>query len=220
MNCNVVALTAVVLSLGACKTNDFSGSGASAPAATPTPVPVIKTPIPTPVPVIPVITPSPSPCIGNGISQIKLLTASIQVKAANQFVDYDVQWTDCFGNPKAISNANLKFDMNAVTDAFMQPVPYRLSLSDNSTNAISDNFQGVQGSDLFGNVSSKFAYWQTRSLSYVPQATTIRLRIDLSNHQFAPITSQTLTITAPVSIPTFLKLGDAPPVQQNITVNP
>lgn len=207
----VVVAAAIVVTISACKTNDFNGDSTAAPAVTPTPVPATPTPV---------ITPSSSPCVGDGITQVKLLTASIQVKAPNQFVDYDIQWTDCFGNPKAISNANLKFDINAVTDAFMQPVPYKLSLSDNSTAAVSANFQGIQGSDLFGNTSSKYAYWQTQSISYVPQATTIRLRIDLSNRQIAPITSPTLTITSPVSIPTFLKLGDAPPVQQNITVNP
>ena len=213
----IVALMSLVL-ISSCKSSEFSGEGnRAAPAATPTPTPlptVTMTPVPT-------ATMTPSPCVGDGLTQAKLLTTSIVGQAAAQYLDYDVQLTDCNGNPKALSNAVLSFDLNAVTDSGFAALPYELSVSTNASNKISDKLQGIPGSDLFGKTGSNYAHWQTQSISFVPQSATIRLRIDVSNRLILPIGSSSSTkLTAPVSIPSYLKLGDAAPVQQNITVTP
>lgn len=208
-----LALTLLAV-VSACKSSEFSGEGSpSAPAATPSPTPT-TTLIPSP-------TITPSPCVGDGVTQAKLLTTGVVSQAANQFLDYDVQLVDCNGNPKALNNAILRFDLDAVTNASILPLPYELSVSTNASNKISDKLQAISGSDLFGKTGKNYSYWQTQSISFVPQSAVIRLRIDVSNRLILPINSTSSSkLTAPVSIPTYLKLGEAAPVQQNITVSP
>lgn len=218
MNVVVAGFVVFTVLFSGCKTNDFNASS-PAPATTPKPSPS-DVPVATAAP-----SPLPSGCSGDGVSQVKLLTTSIQAGAPNQFVDFEIQWTDCNGNPKAISNANLKFDINAYSDLYtgpvVKPIPYTVSLSDGSSDAISDMFQGVIGSDLFGSNNTTYCHWEAKPLTYVPKAATIRLRLDLSNHQFS---AQASTAGAKTSVafpmPMFLRLGDAAPVQQSITVTP
>ncbi len=208
----ILQLSIVAVFVGACKTNDFSGDdGKKAAAPTPTPVPTVPptTPIPT-----------PTPCVGDGITLARLISTSIKVNTASQYLDYELQLTDCLGNPKAITNQPLKFDLNAVTDSLTSPMAYQLSVSDGSTNKINDTLKSVPGSDLFGKTGSSYAHWETQSLSFVPELATIRLRLDVSNRLFLPLGSNAKKLTSPVSIPTFLQLGNATPVQQDITVNP
>lgn len=210
----VVLMLLTPITITACKNGEFSSDGSrAAPAASPSPSPTISP--------VPSATVTPSPCVGDGLTQAKLLTTSIVAQAANQYLDYDVQLTDCNGNPKALSNAALRFDLDAMTDAGTVALPYELSVSTSASNKISDKLQPVPGSDLFGKKGPMYSYWQTQSISFVPESATIRLRIDVSNRMIVPINSiSEKKLTAPISVPTYLKLGEAAPVQQNVTVSP
>lgn len=205
----IVMLPVALWFYTACKTNDFSGDGANAPVPSPTPLPPVPTPIPT-----------PSPCVGDGVTVARLLTTEIKVNSANQYLDYEIQLTDCDGKPKALNNQPLKFDFDAITNSTTNPLAYELSVSDGSVGKINSTLQAIQGSDLFGKSGPKYAHWQTQSISFAATAIVIKLRLDLSQRSILPNNSTGKTLTAPVSIPTYLQLGNATPVQQNITVKP
>lgn len=208
---SMLILSIVALANTTCKKTEFSGDDAKAPAASP---PVRQ------ADASPTVSPSPSPCVGDGVTIAKLISTAIKVKTAGQYVDYELQLTDCAGNPKSITNQPLKFDLNAVTDSLTTPIPYQLWVNDASSNKINDNLKSVPGTDLFGNSGSSYAHWETQSINFVPELAIIHLRLDVSNRLFLPMGSKAKTLTSPVSIPTFLQLGNATPVQQNITVNP
>lgn len=195
----------------ACKTSDFSGEGAKAPA------PVA--PIVTPAPATPSPTPAPTatPCVGDGVTQAKLLTTSVAANMDAQYIDYELQLLDCAGQPKVLTNQPLKFDLDATIDSITSPLAYRLSVGDNDPHVVNDTLQAISGSDLFGKTGSRYAHWQTQSISYAAASTVIHLRLDVSNRTIKPIDNPSST-EASVIIPTYLQLGDATPVQQNITV--
>lgn len=207
--------------LAACNDGKFSQSagGGPQPEATQAPVePTIVSAAPTPTP----------GCTTAGTTVVKLLTASVTNKAANQIIKYQLSMNDCQGVETPIKATEIKFDVNAVmvvASTSGSPsgtaLPYTVQSPEGQTLS-SGSLEIVQGEDLFGNASPSYWHYKTNNpINITGGIKQVILSVDISNSEnhLPSNTGGTGTYPATEVIETFLRFGDAEAVKQPVTFN-
>lgn len=223
------------LALAACNNSSFTGSSGTTP-----PKPAVKpqsadaakpalganpsmpaAPNPS---VKPGATPSdvviPPDCGDAGATQARLLTPTIDVEAADAHLEYEIYRTDCDGVVQVFAADKILFDLDAwgaytdidatITQEGSTPLPTKMKLT--------------IGSDLFGHTGDSWAHQETTEKVEVKGAAkSVRLRIDLAGRNLSPREMPTGGPAADgsVPIPTYLRFGDATPIQVDVkALNP
>lgn len=149
------------------------------------------------------------PCNGNGKTIIQLLTAQLVNNAPNQFMQYDLSYQDCNGQPAPIPSGQLWYDDAAYFSNGGQLLPYSVSSSDGSLNA-SGNLSPVRGEDLFGNRGSRYFHFTTnQNIEVPPNVLSLRVTIDMSNIEIHAYTTDMRNPPALEKIETFLRIGSS-----------
>ncbi len=220
----LVALTAM-----ACAESSFnSGEGKKAPAAPktvntpPAPAPQAAdgtnsgTSDPLPPGVPPSVPAGTKPCTDAGITQVRLLTVSAYNNAANQTLRYEVSLVDCDGKPKPIPQAPLLFDIDSQSmDITQREVPYTIENSQKQV-VTSGNTSVVSGSDLFGNQEASRFHWKADNLQIPATDYKFYFVADVSNRNMTEFGVILPPTSGEVQFDTYLRIGDAQPVQQKI----
>lgn len=149
-------------------------------------------------------------------TKVKLLTQSVRMNAQNQWLEYEVSLIDCWGNPKPIPEAPLLFDIDAVS---VRRISHGLNFTLNNSSGESTT-QGtldfITGVDLFGQQGPHFFHWSLATLNVKNDSMKITLRVDVSNLQWRSYEGRNERINGGYEFSTFLRLGDASPVEQKV----
>lgn len=157
-----------------------------------------------------------TPCVDKSKTTVNLLTTNVKNNAAGQMIRYEVSLLDCMGNPKPIPEAPLLFDVDAVAlfDITNFKVPY--SVQDSSSNTLaSGGMNLISGSDLFGVAGVNRYHWRIDSFTIKNGDKKLYLNLDVSNLAWQPSTGA--TADAAYVFSTYLRIGDAEPVEQKVT---
>ena len=217
------ALLALTLVLSACNNSSFTGGATAQPGVAQAPKSdPIKIP-PTPPANTTVIGSDPSnpgrivvptDCGAAGATQARLLTPDIDVTATGAHLEYEVYRTDCDGVIQAFVADKILFDMDAfgaysdmdatlTQDGIATPTVLKLTL----------------GSDLFGHIGDTWGHQETTNkIATSGSSKSVRLRIELADRSLTP---RDPPVSGPAAdgslpIPTFLRFGDAAPIQVDV----
>lgn len=149
-------------------------------------------------------------------TQVRLLTDAVKNNAANQLVRYELSLVDCEGNPKPIPRAPLLFDINAQAtfDLNAQKLPFVIQNASGESIA-SGKMNLIQGSDLFGVKGSNYFHWRIDEFSFDNADKKLYLNVDVSNLGWQPFNQQERTGNT-YTFATYLRIGDADPVEQKV----
>lgn len=149
-------------------------------------------------------------------TQVRLLTDAVKNNAADQLVRYELWLVDCEGNPKSIPEAPLLFDINAQAtfDLNSQQLPFVMQDVQGASIA-SGKMNLIRGSDLFGVQGNNYFHWRIDQFSFDNVGDKLYLNVNVSNLGWQPFNSQERTGTA-YTFATFLRIGDADPVEQMV----
>lgn len=157
------------------------------------------------------------PCTDSGVTQVKLLTSSVKNNTANQTLRYEVSLLDCKGQPKPIPQAPLLFDIDSQTfELTAKATPYVIENSQGQT-VTSGSMEKVDGSDLFGKQSETHYHWKADNLQIPGTDYKFFFIADVSNRIMTEFGSMFPPTSGSVQFDTYLRIGDAAPVQQKIT---
>lgn len=212
-----------------CNYNKFksSGGGQEKPPLIPNVVPLQAPQIPAIAPTsIPVAPPTPTiGCTSAGTTVARLISNRVVNGAPGQLLQYELSMLDCQGVQTPITANIILFDINATLDAAQTGgfgLPYSVTIP-NGPIAGQGILNGIRGSDLFGNISPSYFHYSTNTLINLPaQIRSIILSVDLSNEvNHTPGTVPGGPFPPLEIISTFLRFGNATPVEQRVTfVNP
>lgn len=184
-------------------------SAAASGSTTPGTGPASTAPTPAPTP------PTSLTCGQSGMTLVTLLTPSVVNGQSGNYIDYQVSLQTCNGQAMTFNKVQLLFDINAYIAG---PYGLKYSVTDGQT-----TFNGTlaenKGSDLFGDTGSAYGYWSTDRLTFSTNASSVVLRIYLMGQTFLPDDPQYYgqsTATADYVIPTYISVGSALPVTQNV----
>lgn len=156
------------------------------------------------------------PCTDAGITQVRLLTASAYNNAANQSLRYELSLVDCDGKPKPIPQAPLLFDIDSQSmDITQREVPYTIENTAKQSVA-TGTAAVVSGSDLFGNQEASRFHWKADNLHIPATDYKFYFVADVSKRIMTEFGVMLPPTSGEVQFKTYLRIGDALPVQQEI----
>ena len=151
-------------------------------------------------------------CGADGVTNANLLTPSVKNGSPGNYLEYELSIADCSGNPRPLTAEKILFDIDATLlgSGVNKPLSYQVTSTDNSLKGI---LQNIQGTDLFGRTGANFHHYATdQSINFATKATSVKLRIELAGLLMR--TTTTKGTTAPNQVATYLRIGQASPVQQ------
>ena len=151
-------------------------------------------------------------CGADGVTNAKLLTPAGKYGSPGNYLEYELSIVDCSGNPRPLTAEKILFDIDATLlgSGVNKPLSYQVASTDNSLKGI---LQNIQGTDLFGRTGANFHHYSTdQSINFATKATSMKLRIELAGLMMR--TTTTKGTTAPNQVATYLRIGQAIPVQQ------
>ncbi len=155
-------------------------------------------------------------CTESGVTKVRLLTESIPNQAPQQWIEYDVRLEDCDGNLIPVVNRPILFDLDASISPNVVNISYSISNIAGETPFSTDGELLYQpNKDLFGKTGSNYAHWMTEPVTINSQHTALHLTIKMSN---LLITSLNDSGIFEFSVPSYLRFGDAAPVQQDVKI--
>lgn len=162
----------------------------------------------------------PEECIDSGSTKAFLLTKNVQNGSREQVVSYRLEVNDCPGSLKEVAGT-VKFDAKATLVPFDAPIPYKVLDPSDESVISSGQLQLVRFKDLFGNSGDDVGYYQTEKFSVETGVSSIILNIDVSGMYFTPQDLDTgglstTEISGEFTIPTFLSVSSAAPVEQDV----
>ncbi|MBC7658806.1 MAG: hypothetical protein H7249_03775 [Chitinophagaceae bacterium] len=147
------------------------------------------------------------------ITTVKLLSTGIDLSAKSQVVDYELSIVSCKdGSVVPFNNQPVAFDLNLKMGGDFASAAYAILDTTSKKATTSGRLSQVDGSDLFGNVGIGYSHFVTKSLSFASNVDKVLLEITLTNAQLS-----TEHPNDPLA-QTYLKIGDAAPVQQDVIV--
>lgn len=171
---------------------------------------------PQPVPASDVAVPS-DPCTDSGVTQVKLLTLSAKNNSANQTLRYEVSLLDCNGKPLPIPQAPLLFDVDSQSmELTARATQFTIQDSQGQT-VTSGSMEKIDGSDLFGKQSETHYHWKADNLQIPVTDYKFYFIADVSNRIMTEFGVMMPPTSGSVQFDTYLRIGDAAPVQQKIT---
>lgn len=153
--------------------------------------------------------PTGTVCNPNGVTQAQVLTSQVENGSVAATIEYEVSLADCTGWGKVLSQAPILFDVNAILE--WKDLTYEMI---DSGQTYGDILTLIRGSDLFGNVGSGWAHWQTASVKYSSSAKKVRLIVHLNGVKLSPLGGGTQV--GSMYYDTYLKFGDADPVTARV----
>ncbi len=150
-------------------------------------------------------------------TQVRLLTDAVKNNATNQIVRYELWLVDCYGNPKPIPKAPLLFDINAQAtfDVSSQKVPFVIQ-NEQGASVTSGKMNLIRGSDLFGVKGNNYFHWRIDEFSFDNTDKRLYLNLDVSNLGWQPFSGDEARSGTEFTFTTYLKIGDANPVEQKV----
>jgi hypothetical protein len=151
-------------------------------------------------------------CGADGVTNANLLTPSVKNGSPGNYLEYELSIADCSGKPRPLTAEKILFDIDATLlgSGVNKPLSYQVASTDNTLKGI---LQNIQGTDLFGRTGANFHHYATdQSINFATNATSMKLRIELAGLLMR--TTTTKGTTAPNQVATYLRIGQASPVQQ------
>ena len=150
-------------------------------------------------------------CGEHGVTKVKLLSDYLENGVPGNHLIYAVSAVDCDGKDLEKKSATVDFDIGAYS-TIIDGLRYRLGDA-----AGEGNLNRVDGRDLFGNVGDEFQFFRTdRTIDLTSGTKDIEIRIELGGAQMEPYTDEDI---ARGTIATFLRFGDADPVEQSVPLH-
>ena len=151
-------------------------------------------------------------CGADGVTTANLLTPTVKNGSQGNFLEYELSIADCSGNPRPLTADKILFDIDATLlgSGVNKPLAYQVASADNSLKGVLLN---IQGTDLFGRSGANFHHYATdQSINFATKTPSLKLRIELAGLLMR--TTTTKGTTAPNQVATYLRIGQANPVQQ------
>lgn len=145
---------------------------------------------------------------------MRLLTAETANGKAGNFIEYALSVVDCSGRPQPIVGEALLFDIDGVSPQVGLGEPLSF-IAATPTEQVTGQLLEIAKTDLFGRTGDE--YFHNRSdqpLNFKTPPLELRLRIDLGGRQYH-LQAPGSDLVAPL-IPTFLRYGQAQPVQADV----
>lgn len=137
----------------------------------------------------------------------KLLTKTIKNGTPNQFLHYSISVESCDGSPYLIDGQPILFDVDAFLEG--EITNYEIIIAGKSYPGTAET---VNGSDLFNKTGPQYRHSRTKAIVQGAKATTIEIKIDVSNLVLTPIAGGNL-------LDTYIRIGQTETVQASVTVD-
>ena len=165
----------------------------------------------------------PVPCTTAGTTVVKLQTQSVRNKSPGQIIKYELSMNDCQGVQTPITATSILFDLNAIftlsaPGAIAGSLPYTVTTMEGAPLG-TGSLEVVPGQDLFGVSNPQHWHYRTNNpLNFPPATNRILLNVDISNTEnHRPDTPTGGPFPPTELISSFLKFGNANPVEQPVT---
>lgn len=197
---------------GCTKSDNFSGDAKNGGTVKPRPTSGKPTPSPTPLP------PPSEDCRQAKLIEVKVLTDFIDQGKQDPTLPIELTFVPC-PNQKTNLSLPIRFDLDA--DLFFlsdnqRSIPYDLKI--NGSVVSSGILGSFTGRDLFGNVGSQFAYFESSSpLTASPTLQKATLILKLSSMQILGPANSGGPANNNFTVPSHVKVGDTPAVTGSIT---
>lgn len=155
-------------------------------------------------------------CKKDGVTKVKLLTSTIPNNAPQQWVEYEVRLVDCDGKSIPVKDRPILFDIDATISPMGNNIAYEISnLPGEKSFQKSGTLKFQPNKDLFGKVGPNYAFWMTDPIT-IEDSNALHLTTKMGGFYIQSLTDPGLL---QFKIQSFLRFGDAVPVQQEITVS-
>jgi hypothetical protein len=157
----------------------------------------------------------PQNCTSAGVTQAQLLTSQLTDGDPSATLQYDLSLTDCQGNAQTISADSVLFDFDGRSDGV---AALDFSITDGAQINYTGKLQVILDSDLFGNTGSNYQHYKSDN-PFKLQTAAPKLHVTVSIGEtgvISPLDPNASADTFPLA--TYLELGQAAPVQKNVTV--
>jgi hypothetical protein len=147
-------------------------------------------------------------CIDPPKTTVNLRTQQVRNATAGEIIEYEIFVTDCNGKRLPINANYILFDIDAEVS---QPTANSYTIE----NGPQGTMQVIEGVDLFGKAGPNYFHSRTdQTITINNQTKSAILKIGLLGERYSPIGNP----GAPGSfqLPTYLRFGNAQPVQQNV----
>ncbi len=150
-------------------------------------------------------------CGANGVTKVKLLSDYLASGQPGNHLIYAISAVDCDGKNLEKRIGHIDFDIGAYS-TIIDGLNYKVGSSDESR-----DLKRVPGRDLFGNSGETFQFYRTDEVVELgADSKEIRIRIELGGAELEPYTEKDI---ANGTIATYLRFGDAEPVEQSVPLH-
>lgn len=155
-------------------------------------------------------------CKKDGVTKVKLLTSKIPNNTAQQWVEYEVRLEDCDGKSIPVKDRPILFDIDATISPMGNNIGYAISnLPGDKDFQNSGTLKFQSNKDLFGKVGPNYAFWMTDPIT-IDASSALHLTVKMGGFYIQSLSDPGLL---EFKVQSFLRFGDAVPVQQEIIVS-